>query len=120
MKHPALCGIIGGLALFALSTLGQTEAPANRSEPVVVDASELNRQLLERREKISQLSPEEREALEKARANALRDPAVQEARARRDQALREFQEALYSSMLKADPTLRVILQKTHTFRAPNP
>ncbi len=100
----------GGLSmLFCLSALGQSESSSGE---VVLDGSELNRQLQDRREKISQLAPEERAALETARASALRDPAVREARKKRDEALRDYELVLIKSMVKGDPTVRPILEKS--------
>jgi len=54
-----------------------------------------------------------------ARKIAMRDPAVQVARARRNQARKEFDEALLKAIVKADPSLMPYLEKLNRVRSYN-
>ena len=57
------------------------------------------------------LSPEEREKLRTAYQKATQDPALAGAREKMRQAQKEFREAIRASMLKADPSVKTILDK---------
>jgi len=62
-------------------------------------------------QRLANLSPDERQKVQKAREKALQDPAVQAARDKMRQAHKEFRNALHSAMLKADPSVQPILDK---------
>jgi hypothetical protein len=59
---------------------------------------------------LSMLSGDSREKLRNAKREALKDPAVQAAKARRDQAETEYRELLHHEMLKTDPSLKPLLE----------
>jgi hypothetical protein len=65
-----------------------------------------------RQERFTNLSADEREKLRAARQKAMQDPAVQAAQEKARQAEKEFREALNAAMLKADPSIQPILNKT--------
>jgi hypothetical protein len=60
---------------------------------------------------LANLSPEEREKLRAAHQAAMQDPGLTAAREKVKQAQREFREAVRASMLKADPSVKAILDK---------
>ena len=60
---------------------------------------------------MSNLSPEERQKVMNARKGAMQDPSVTSARQKLQAAQKEFHEALDAAMLKADPSLKPILDK---------
>ena len=73
------------------------------------------------------ISPEQRDRMQKAREIAKQAPAVQSAEAKlksattpeeRQQAGKEFHEAMRAAMLTADPTLADVLEKTRPPRPP--
>jgi hypothetical protein len=75
------------------------------------------------------ISPEQRDRMQKAREIAKQAPAVQSAEAKlksattpeeRQQAGKEFHEAMRSAMLTADPTLADVLEKIRPSRPPEP
>jgi Spy/CpxP family protein refolding chaperone len=57
------------------------------------------------------LTPEERQKVMNARKSAMQDPSVSSARQKLQAAQKEFHEALDAAMLKADPSLKPILDK---------
>jgi hypothetical protein len=111
MKRRGFYFLVALLAAFGLAPMARTQTEEKTNSVPEVDASELNRQLRERQAKINSLSPEEQESLRAARERALSDPAVKAARAKRDQALREFQAALLTSLLKSDPAVAPVIRK---------
>jgi len=60
---------------------------------------------------LNAISGEEREKLRAAKKQAMRDPAVQAANERRKQADAEYRELLHREMLKANPSLKTLLDK---------
>jgi hypothetical protein len=62
-------------------------------------------------ERLSNLSPQERQQLQAAQDKALNDPAVQAARQKMERARREFRDAMRTAILKADPSVQPILDK---------
>lgn len=62
-------------------------------------------------QRLSNLSPEERQKLQGAREKAMQDPAVQAAHDKMRQASKEFRDAMHAAMLKADPSIQPILNK---------
>ncbi|MEO7319952.1 MAG: hypothetical protein ABIZ56_13260 [Chthoniobacteraceae bacterium] len=111
MKLQQILSALSVLATLALSPVVTAQDKPNEQNPPEVDGSELDRQLIERLAKLGKLSHEEQAAVREARINADRDPAVQAALAKRNQALQEFQAILAASMIKADPELAPILAK---------
>jgi hypothetical protein len=57
------------------------------------------------------LTPEERQKVMNARKSAMQDPSVSSARQKLQAAQKEFHEALDAAMLKADPSLKPVLDK---------
>jgi hypothetical protein len=57
------------------------------------------------------LTPEERQKMMNARRQAMNDPSVTAARDKAQAASKEFHEAMEAAMLKADPSLKPILDK---------
>ena len=111
MKRRALFFLLATLATVSLAPVARAQTEEKTEAVPEVDASELNRQLRERQAKINKLSPEEQQILRAAREKALSEPAVQAARAKRDQALREFRAALLTGLLKSDPTIGPVIRK---------
>jgi hypothetical protein len=60
---------------------------------------------------LANLSPDERAKLKAAREKALADPAVQSAKDRARQAMKEFRDLRRAAMLRADPSIQPILDK---------
>ena len=87
-----------------------------------MDGSDVRRDLRERNERVSKLSTEDQLKLRGAEQKAAEDPAVKAALERRDAAIREFRATLRASMIKADPSVKPILEKVaiDTRRAPTP
>ena len=57
------------------------------------------------------LTPEERQKVMNARKSAMQDPSVSSARQKLQAAQKEFHDALDAAMLKADPSLKPVLDK---------
>ena|SRR5438270_13144228 len=64
----------------------------------------------------SQASPDELAKFRAAKEQAMKDPAVQAAHERRKQADAEYRQLLDSQMLKADPSLKPLLDKIQELR----
>ncbi len=111
MKFRALAA---AALLLTLASVGHGADPETQDVEVVlagVDGSDLNKQLLERREKINHLSDQEKLLFSAASKKAMDDPDVKTALAARNKAAQEFQITLQESMLKSYPTLALIFEK---------
>ncbi len=64
-----------------------------------------------REQRLAVLTPEERQQLKAAHRAAMQDPAVQAAKAQRDENRRAFRQTMRSAMLQADPTIGPVLDK---------
>jgi Spy/CpxP family protein refolding chaperone len=62
-------------------------------------------------QKLTNLTPQERDQLRAAHQKAMQDPAVRSAQMKMRQAHREYRDAMRASMLKADPTIQPVLNK---------
>src|SRR6266404_7763546 len=62
-------------------------------------------------QRLSNLSPDERQKLQAARQKAMQDSAVQSAKDKMRQAHKEFRDAMHAALLKADPSIQPILNK---------
>jgi hypothetical protein len=62
-------------------------------------------------QRLTNLSPDERQKLQVARQKAMQDPTVQAAHGKMRQANKEFRDAMRAAMLKADPLIQPILNK---------
>lgn len=60
---------------------------------------------------LANLSPDERVKLRAANQKAMADPAVQAAKERAKQAVKDFRSLKRAALLRADPTLQPILDK---------
>ena len=60
---------------------------------------------------MNNLTPEEKQKVMNARRSAMQDPAVQSARTKMQAASKEMHDAMEAAMLKADPSLKPILDK---------
>lgn len=76
-----------------------------------LDRSDTRREQRERQEKVSKLSTEEQLQLRAAQQKAAEDPAVKEAVAKRNEAIKAFRDAFTAAMIKADPKIVPILEK---------
>lgn len=76
-----------------------------------LDGSDLRKELLERDERVIELSLDEQLKLRAAQVKAAEDPAVQEAMRKRNEAINNFRQAIQAAMLKADPSIAPILEK---------
>jgi hypothetical protein len=65
-------------------------------------------------QRLSNLSPEERQKLQTAHQKAMQDPAVQAAHDKMRQAHKEFRDTMQAAMLKADPSIQPVLDKIPT------
>jgi hypothetical protein len=57
------------------------------------------------------LTPEEKQKVMNARRTAMQDPAVQAARTKAQAASKEMHDAMDAAMIKADPSIKAILDK---------
>lgn len=96
------------LPLLLVSLLGFGLRPLMGQE---VDGTDINRQLIEREERIGKLSVEDQLKLRAAQTKAAEDPLVKAAIEKRNQALKEFRATLRAAMLKADPSIAPILEQ---------
>ena len=105
------------LSLALLVPVGRAQpSPAasdssTESKTRAIDGTDIDRQLVEREEKVGQLSLEEQLKLRAAQVKAAEDPAVLAALEKRNQAITEFRAALRAAALKADPSIAPILDK---------
>ena len=76
-----------------------------------IDGTDLDRQLIEREEKVGRLTIEEQLKLRAAQVKAADNPEIKAALEKRDKAIMEFRAALRAAALKADPTIAPILDK---------
>ena len=60
---------------------------------------------------MANLTPEERQKLMNARRQAMSDPTVAAAKEKMQAASKEFHDAMDAAMLKADPTIKPVLDK---------
>jgi hypothetical protein len=69
------------------------------------------------RQRLANLSSDEREQFKTAHSKAVQDPEVRAAQARLRQAQREYRERMRAAMLKADPRIAPVLDKLPQGRA---
>jgi Spy/CpxP family protein refolding chaperone len=60
---------------------------------------------------LANLSAEEQQKFEATRKKAMQDPSVQSAKEKMRQARKELHDAMYAAMVKADPSVKSILDK---------
>jgi hypothetical protein len=65
---------------------------------------------------LNQMSPDELAKFRAAKEQAMKDPAVRAANEKRKQADAEYRELLRTEMLKADPSLKPLLDKINELR----
>ena len=65
----------------------------------------------ERKGRLAELTPEERQKLKAAHEKAKQDPAVKTAEATRETDKRGYRKAMRDAMLRADPSIQPILEK---------
>ncbi|CAN5678791.1 hypothetical protein BH20VER1_BH20VER1_25990 [soil metagenome] len=99
---------------LAMPTQAQAQAQEAEKETPELDGSDVEKELYEREQKIGRLSLEEQLKLRAAQQKAAEDPEVLAALEKRNQALKEFRDALRASMIKTDPSMQVILDKLAT------
>jgi hypothetical protein len=92
------CAALIGAAFFATGSLGHAEDPGGKHQ-----------KHYKLHEWLGLLSGADRAQLRAAKARALKDPAVQAANQRRKQADTQYRELLDKEMLKADPSLKPLL-----------
>ena len=114
MKHQRLFLIFGAICALGLAAVADGQSLAGGDEIEAVEGHDLDVQLRERQEKISQLTQEEKAALGEARRKAMQDPAVKAALDVRKDAVLEFRSALQKSMLESDPSLATVFKKMAT------
>ncbi len=105
------------LAIFHVGAARLAQAEETVEATTAVDGSDLQRFLMERRTKVNQLTSEERTLLREARKEAVNDPDVQAAVAKRNRAIVEFRAAVRAAILKSDPSVAPILEKLNAARA---
>ncbi len=69
-----------------------------------------------REQRLAMLTPDERAKLKAAHRAAMQDPAVQAAKAQRDENRRAFRQTMRAALLKADPSLGPTLDKLRAAR----
>jgi hypothetical protein len=94
----SFCAALIGAAFFVTGSLAHAEDPGGKHQ-----------KYHKLHEWLSLLSGTDRVKLRAAKAQALKDPAVQVANQRRKQADTEYRELLDKEMLKADPSLKPLL-----------
>jgi len=90
--------VLIGAAFFATGSLGHTEDPEKK-----------HHKYQKVQEWLSLLSDADRAKLRDAKEQALKNPTVQAANQRRKQANAEYRDLLDKEMLKADPSLKPLL-----------
>ncbi len=63
-------------------------------------------------QRLENLSPQDRQRLKAAHEKAMQDPSVQAAHEKMKEAHKEFRDAMRAAMLKADPSIQPILNKS--------
>lgn len=76
-----------------------------------LDGSEVRRELREREERVNKLSVEDQLKLRAAQQKAAEDPEVKAALEKRNKVIEEYRATVRAAILKADPTVRSILEK---------
>ena len=71
-------------------------------------------------QRLANLSPEEREKVKKARKQAAQDPQVKAARDKVKAANKELRSAVEAAMVKADPSIKAVLDKLPKAPEPGP
>jgi hypothetical protein len=84
-------------------------APMVRAQEL--DGSEVRRELREREERVNKLSTEDQLKLRAAQQKAAEDPEVKAALEKRNQVLEEYRAAVRAAIIKADPTVKSILER---------
>ncbi|MGZ4983030.1 MAG: hypothetical protein ACXV9Q_02950 [Chthoniobacterales bacterium] len=95
------------LTIFAAAAALQFAPPASAQSPDDQGGWRRGR----RAHFLASLSVDERAKLQAARQKALTDPAVQAAKDRARQAVKEFRDLRRAAMLRADPSIQPILDK---------
>ena len=76
-----------------------------------VDGSDLQREIIDRDARAAQLPLEDQLKIRAAQQKAAEDPVVKAAMEKRNKAVDEYRAALRASMLKADPSIKPLLDK---------
>ena len=85
--------------------------PSHAADGPILDGSELEKQLVEREQKIAKLSSDEQMKLRAAQQKAAEEPEVLAAAKKRAEAIAEFRMTLRNSMIRTDPKMAEILDK---------
>src|SRR3954451_12617178 len=101
MKTHSLALILTASLALQLSPLGRAQTP---------DDVQGGRRA-QWRQRLANLSSNEREQFRTAHSKAIQDPEVRAAQARLRQAQREYRERMRAAMLKADPAIAPVLDK---------
>lgn len=104
-----------GIFLVALLMIIQFQ-PVTRAQEL--DGSDINKELLQRAQKVNKLSIDEQLKLRAAEQKAAQDPEVKAALEKRNKAILELRAAIRASILKSDPTMESILDKIATGSSP--
>jgi hypothetical protein len=104
-----------GAFVVVLVSLGVARVGAQQkdAQAIVLDGSELTRQLEKRQEKVEALPRAEQELLRVAFEQASKTEEVRAAVEKRDRALREFNDVVRTAILRHDPSLRATLEKVN-------
>ena len=117
MKFKTLVVLPAMLSLALLVPIGRAQPSPTASQSSTesltkaIDGTDLDRQLIEREEKVGRLTIEEQLKLRAAQVKAADNPEIKAALEKRDKAIMEFRAALRAAALKADPTIAPILDK---------
>jgi len=107
--------LLAAAALATLTCAGAAFAQAQQNA-AAGDGDGAGRQQWRREQRLALLTPDERTRLKAAHRTALQDPAVQAAKAQRDQTRKAFRQTLRAAMLKADPSIGPTLDKLRAAR----
>jgi hypothetical protein len=110
LMNPARFFMLVVLNCFAAASFVRGEEKSGDAPEVVLDGSDIKHHLRERLAKILRLSRDEQLKLEAATAEAMNDPDVKAALAKRERAMQEFTAALYRGMVRSDPTVAPLLE----------
>ena len=117
LTHPRLLALslASAALLLPVAVRAQSDSPAPSATPSVSSPSTGGDAEAEkhagRHDRMAALTPDERERVKAAREKAMQDPTVKSAEAEKSTNRRAYQKAVHEAMLRADPTIKPLLEK---------
>ncbi len=111
------CAVLPATGLFAQAPAPDaTPSVSTPAAPASPDATPAEGKHHGHHGRHANLTPEERQKLKAAHDKALQDPAVKSAEANRETDRKGYRKAVHDAMLRADPSIQPILNKTRAGR----